>query len=240
MIRSRQTALSLTGLLCLLSFSAQASVSSQRFWGQLRENASEVGLHNWHPEPVRQREPASPGTSLTLQQLGRFEVDSSMESAVRDVLQTFPARHRPFILAMSTGAIRLQEAFGIPASVTVAMAIYESAYGRSELARFHSNYFGIKAFPTWQGDRVRMKTKDEGTWTEADFRVYPNYREGMLGFANFLSTAPRYQSAFAVTDPAEFARRILDAGYCPDDDYHTNILSIIKRYDLTKLDLPQA
>ena len=39
--------------------------------------------------------------------------------------------------------------YGIPASVTLAQGILESANGQSQLARNENNHFGIKASQSW-------------------------------------------------------------------------------------------
>ena len=44
-------------------------------------------------------------------------------------------------------AIEQQRKYGVPASVTLAQGILESANGRSQLSRECNNHFGIKAGP---------------------------------------------------------------------------------------------
>ena len=131
-------------------------------------------------------------------------------------------------------AKRIQEKYHIPVSATVSMAIYESSYGRSVLAREHHNYFGLKA-NEWDGPTARVSTVDSGTRHKAEFRVYESFEEGFYGFAEFLMR-PRYKAAFEAENSEQFIERILRAGYCPDKKYLREVKSIIARYDLKQYD----
>ena len=46
-------------------------------------------------------------------------------------------------------AMEQMRRYGIPASVTLAQGILESANGQSQLARNENNHFGIKASQSW-------------------------------------------------------------------------------------------
>jgi len=66
--------------------------------------------------------------------------------AVSTVLSTAQnSKQRTFLEQALPFAIHMQVQKRIPASALVAQAIYESAYGNSELARTHHNYFGLNA-----------------------------------------------------------------------------------------------
>ena len=49
-----------------------------------------------------------------------------------------------FISLVAPGAIAAQQRYGVPAAVTIAQAIEESAWGQSGLAAQYHNLFGIK------------------------------------------------------------------------------------------------
>ena len=49
-----------------------------------------------------------------------------------------------FFEKYSNSAIEAQNKLGIPASITLAQAALESAWGESELAKKSNNFFGIK------------------------------------------------------------------------------------------------
>ena len=59
-------------------------------------------------------------------------------------------------------AIEQQRKYGVPASVTLAQGILESANGRSQLSRECNNHFGIKAGKSWldAGGQYGLYTDD--------------------------------------------------------------------------------
>lgn len=127
----------------------------------------------------------------------------------------------------------------IPISATVAMAIYESSYGKSQLAKKYHNYFGLKAY-NWNGPVAKkIKTKDYGKWTKANFRAYSSMREGFFGFAEFLKQ-DHYKKAFDTVSGVDFVKELLKAGYCPDRVYLRDIKIIIKRHNLEIYDSQQV
>ena len=48
-------------------------------------------------------------------------------------------------------AITEMNRYGIPASITMAQAILESGTGKSDLAKYANNHFGIKCTSDWNG-----------------------------------------------------------------------------------------
>jgi flagellum-specific peptidoglycan hydrolase FlgJ len=159
-------------------------------------------------------------------------------SEVQRVLETTYGDRRSFLLELIPLALKHQAEDQIPASALIAMAIYESDYGRSDLAQDHNNFFGIKAWEsTWQGEVARMSTVDLGQRKMANFRVYSNFEAGVEGYARFIQKSDRYQKAFDYGDGPSFVRELLKGGYCPDRDYLTRIKGIMKRHDLNRLDL---
>ncbi|MFH1066919.1 MAG: glucosaminidase domain-containing protein [bacterium] len=161
----------------------------------------------------------------------------SLGRKISKVLDSAPARHRKFFEEALPEAMQVQIMYGIPASAVVAMSIYESAYGRSSLAKDYHNYFGIKAFSNWHGPKASsVPTRDEGVPTTADFRAYSNMHDGFLGYAQFLKESGRYDHAFKTKSGAQFVATILKAGYCPDSSYLPNIKRIMENHQLQELD----
>ncbi|MDR0533700.1 MAG: glucosaminidase domain-containing protein [Verrucomicrobiales bacterium] len=156
---------------------------------------------------------------------------------ISTVLDTANGAKRQFLEQALPEAIRIQVQYGIPASVTISQAIYESGYGQSDLAKEAHNYFGMKAFAeSWKGDSINMPTKDLGVATRANFRVYKDMSSGFQGYADFLKANDRYRAAFYTKSGEAFLSRILAAGYCPDSSYAPAIKTIMQRHNLEELD----
>jgi len=51
-------------------------------------------------------------------------------------------------------AIAEMQRSGVPASITLAQGILESAYGQSDLAKTSNNHFGIKCKTEWTGAKT--------------------------------------------------------------------------------------
>ena len=92
-----------------------------------------------------------------------------------------------YIDAWKNTAILQQEEYGIPASITMAQALLESAAGQSELARNAKNHFGIKCTSEWFGGVYYYDDDKKGEC----FRQYANAAESFKDHSRFLQR-PRY------------------------------------------------
>lgn len=159
------------------------------------------------------------------------------------IMITVKAEKDPVVLARayvtwySEDAVEQMIEHGIPASVTLAQAIFESRCGSSVLARKSNNHFGIKCHTTWGGDTV-VKTDD--TLNEC-FRKYSSVEESYLDHSLFLKSRSRYAHLFniPVTDYKSWCRGLKAAGYATYTNYAEELIKIIEelklyRYDLTE------
>jgi flagellum-specific peptidoglycan hydrolase FlgJ len=149
-----------------------------------------------------------------------------------------PSRYeqqKQFVLSLLPQALSLQARKGIPASASVGMAIYESGWGQSQLAKQHNNLHGLKAGAAWSGESVTMPTVDLGVRQFAEFRSFATPAGGLEGFGEFLSSK-RYQPAFEEKTGPAFVNKVAAAGYCPDADYSANVKKIIQERNLGILD----
>lgn len=161
-------------------------------------------------------------------------------SVMQEILNTSDGDKRKFLEKVLPHAIRMQIQYNIPASALISMAIYESNYGKSSLADVH-NYFGMKAFGRWKGEKVYKKTKDYNKTVihVQPFRSYETVYDGFYGFYEFLKTSgngKRYKNAFTKTKGVEFVSECLRSGYCPDSFYLEHIKKIISRHKLELLE----
>lgn len=147
--------------------------------------------------------------------------------------QTADSRCRDYIERFAPVAMAEQEAHGIPASITLAQGILESASGRSALAREANNHFGIKCGSGWTGGTT-LRSDDA---PDECFRAYGSPEESFADHSRFL-LRPRYAALFDldVTDYAAWARMLRKCGYATDPNYAARLIAIIERYALYAFD----
>ena len=152
---------------------------------------------------------------------------------------------KPFVDVAGPAAVPSRDQYGVPASVTVAQAILESAWGRSTLARESNNYFGIKCHGGSAGGiatgcrtyRTRECDSDGCHHVDAQFRVYASMADSFRDHAVFLRENPRYAEVFRHTDdPEQFARELQRAGYATDPRYADSLIRLIRRHHLDRYD----
>ena len=122
--------------------------------------------------------------------------------------------------------------FGIPASITLAQGILESAAGRSELAQKSNNHFGIKCHG-WTGASV---LHDDDEKNEC-FRKYDKPEDSFKDHSLFLQR-PRYKSLFDlhITDYKGWAKGLKQCGYATNPQYADMLINIIETYELHAYD----
>lgn len=130
-------------------------------------------------------------------------------------------------------AIEQMQKHKIPASITLAQGVLESAAGRSELALKGNNHFGIKC-NGWTGRRTYHDDDERGEC----FRAYNNVYESYEDHSVFLTTRKRYSSLFqlSMTDYKGWARGLKACGYATSPTYATKLIDIIQLYRLYEYD----
>lgn len=123
---------------------------------------------------------------------------------------------------------------GIPASITLAQGILESASGNSTLAKRDNNHFGIKCHSDWTGKRVYHHDDARNEC----FRKYNNPHESFKDHAEFLTTRARYSALFelATTDYKGWAHGLRKAGYATNPQYAQLLIRIIEEEELYQYD----
>lgn len=122
---------------------------------------------------------------------------------------------------------------GIPASITLAQGLLESANGNSSLAREANNHFGIKCHSDWQGNYVLMN--DDAP--NERFRVYNSAEDSYRDHTEFLKRQ-RYAFLFELdrNDYKSWAQGLKKAGYATNPRYPELLIGIIERYGLYRFD----
>lgn len=161
---------------------------------------------------------------------------SNVENAVPNESQ------REFILKLVPIAQKNYKEFGIFPSVTIAQAIHESGWGKSQLSIQANNLFGVKADSSWTGNTIEMLTQEyingEIITVMAKWRAYENFEDSVRDHGKFLKENSRYEKAgvFKAKDYKEQAYAIRMAGYATDPQYASLICNTIEAYSLNIYD----
>ena len=149
---------------------------------------------------------------------------------------------------MIVGALKSQDEYGYPASVTIAQIIQESGYGTygpggnkgqglSGLAYGYCNLFGIKGSGTAGSVSMHTSemTKDGKIYsTTSAFRAYNTYSEAIEDRCKVLQNG--YGDLISgVNDANTFAMRI-GQRWATDLNYGKSLIKLMELYDLYRLD----
>ncbi|AYK08638.1 glycoside hydrolase family 73 protein [Brevibacillus laterosporus] len=147
-----------------------------------------------------------------------------------------------FIDKIAASAVADMKKTKIPASLTIAQAILESAWGESGLTKRGNNLFGIKG--TGPAGVCAMPTKENynGKWTTitANFRVYNNWGESIADHSKLIlngtrNKTTRYHGVLGV-DYKTACHAIHKGGYATDPGYPGKLIVLIEKYGLAKYD----
>ena len=138
-----------------------------------------------------------------------------------------------YIDYFSQVAIDEMKLYKIPASITIAQGILESASGKGRLAVKANNHFGIKCHD-WKGPVIYH---DDDQKQEC-FRKYSAPEYSYRDHSIFLTSRPRYSNLFnlSIDDYKGWAKGLKKAGYATDKNYPTKLISLIERYKLYEFD----
>jgi hypothetical protein len=139
-----------------------------------------------------------------------------------------------YISSYAAEAVNQMIEYKIPASVTLAQAIFESACGNSNLAQRSNNHFGIKCHTQWGGDTVR---KSDDSWDEC-FRKYNSIKDSYTDHSLFLRSRARYKELFklSVNDYKGWCYGLKNSGYATYAYYPEVLIKIIEEYGLYEFD----
>lgn len=143
-------------------------------------------------------------------------------------------KYQAYISKYRNIAIKQMREHGIPASITMAQGLLESAAGTSLLATKGHNHFGIKAHNDWTGP---VMLRDDDAPNER-FRVYAHDEHSYEDHSLFLRRGKRYASLFnlSITDYKGWAYGLKAAGYATNPNYAVQLIRIVENYNLTALD----
>lgn len=122
---------------------------------------------------------------------------------------------KSYIDKYKDAAISIMHDYGIPASVTLAIAMHESGSGNSKLARQNNNQFGMKG--------------------RHSYKTYDSVLESFEDFARIISKR-NLSDKFDSFDYKGWAKGIQRGGYASSSRWSAQVLSLIKKFSLNELD----
>ncbi len=145
--------------------------------------------------------------------------------------QSTAERYKAYIAKYAAWAQDQQREHGVPAAITLAQGLLESAAGSSTLATKANNHFGIKCGDNWDGATYRHQA-ERG---KECFRKYRSAEESYRDHSLFLKRK-RYAPLFElkVTDYKGWAHGLKRCGYATDPQYASKLIKIIETYDLAQ------
>lgn len=120
----------------------------------------------------------------------------------------------------------LSEEHHIPASIILGVAIHESAAGKSKIARYLNNHFGFKG-------------KNSNTEIRSAYRDFPSVDSSYVHFITFLKSRTYFNVLFDKCDAYDFkawARGIQRGGYARSRTWSSQVIALIKKYELYQYD----
>lgn len=156
------------------------------------------------------------------------------------------AQIKNFIKTIGPLATIDQKSSGVLASITVAQACLESAYGTSDLAVKAKALFGIKKHD-WKGKTYTKKSYEyehgKKVLRKSVFRAYNSWQESINDHSNYLRTRKvdgknlTYKAVVGEKDYEKAAKALQKAGYSTYGTYASMLINLIKKYALTQFDL---
>ncbi|MDU7473605.1 MAG: glycoside hydrolase family 73 protein [Paenibacillus macerans] len=150
-----------------------------------------------------------------------------------------------FIRKLAPHAISDMHITKVPASLTIAQGILESADGNSSLTVQANNLFGIKGKGT--AGSVTMPTKEfsGGKWitVNAPFRKYNNWGESVADHSTLIVNGVswdrnKYRGVLGA-DGRTAAREIAAAGYATDPTYADKLIRLMDDWNLYQYDIKE-
>ncbi|MCS6934617.1 MAG: glucosaminidase domain-containing protein [Chitinophagales bacterium] len=122
----------------------------------------------------------------------------------------------------------------VPASITLAQGILETAAGTSTLCLKSNNHFGIKCKEDWTGGKYYHNDDKPNEC----FRVYNSARESYRDHSDFLASRKWYAPLFQlpITSYKYWAYGLKEAGYATNPQYAQLLIKYIEDYKLYEYD----
>ena len=133
-------------------------------------------------------------------------------------------------------AMQEMEVYKIPASITLAQAIYATNAGNNKIAREANNHFGITCHANeWTGETYYETDNHSADYC---FRKYATVAESYRDHSLFLAKRNRYAILFEndITDFRAWSVGLKTLGYSGNAKYADTLISLIEKFHLDRYD----
>ncbi len=136
-----------------------------------------------------------------------------------------------YIKRFSHVAASEQEKYGVPASITLANALFHSFAGKREMSMKGNNHFAIPCTNNWQGD--------SNTYNDACYRHYENAWMSFRDHSLFV-TQGKFKGLrkLGSTDYKGWARGLEKNRFSDMEKLAASLIELIEAYDLQEFDKP--
>jgi len=148
------------------------------------------------------------------------------------------AQQQAFLAKIIPLAIADMKKTKILASLTIAQAILESAWGLSGLTLRSNNLFGIKGkgvnSPTFEyinGKKINCT---------CEFKAYPDWETSIADHSGLFSRLSRYKNLIGCTDYKQACKNVQADGYATAPNYADSLIKLIEQYKLYQYDVSQS
>ena len=152
------------------------------------------------------------------------------------------AQQQAFLKKIAPLAIADMKKTKVLASLTIAQAILESAWGLSGLTTRSNNLFGIK------GKGVKSATFEYINGKKIDctceFKAYPDWETSIADHSGLFLRLSRYKNLIGCTDYKQACHNVQADGYATAPNYADSLIKLIEQYklyqyDVVSIDKPQ-
>lgn len=147
-----------------------------------------------------------------------------------------------FIENLAPTAQKMSKNYGVPASILLSQAAYESNYGSSLLSVKYHNIYSLPARQGQEHIYLKDNVYSKGKWQyqKVDFAVFRDWSSSMSSYLEELRQGrwgeSTYKEVAGTTSYKVAAEKLQAAGFNSDPDYTKHLISIIETYNLVKYD----
>ena len=136
-----------------------------------------------------------------------------------------------YIEEFKDNAIRIMHETGVPASIVLAVAMHESACGKSNVAQKLNNQFGVKG-----GEKTFYYKHKKKVSTS--YKKYDSVMDSFEDFSRIITGRKQlsYLQNLTHCDYVGWAKGIQKSGYAASHKWSKQVLGLIKKYQLNLFD----